>query len=180
MQAAAIFRVIALSGLAWVSVTGDARVHAEHCTFPPPQGPVLLEIAVEPLESRHRAPTRRIALDRHALESLPQDGFNTTTIWTAGEQAFQGVRLTTMLRCIGVAGGTLTLHASNAYLIDIPVATLREDGALIALRRNGAPMSTRDLGPLWLVFPYDGDPAFQTESTYAQSVWHLDHIRIGP
>lgn len=180
MRAAGILRVIALAALAWVAVSGGTRGYAGHCALLPPQGPVLLEVAVEPLETRHRAGTRMVALDRHALEALPQDGFNTTTMWTTGEQAFQGVRLTTMLRCLGVTAGTVTLRASNAYLIDIPVASLREDGALIALRRNGTPMSTRDLGPLWLVFPYDGDPAFQTETTYAQSVWHLDHIRVGP
>lgn len=180
MRAAGILGVIALAGLGWVAVSGGTRVDAGHCALPPPQGPILLEIAVETVEPRHRAGVRVVALDRHALESMPQDGFNTTTLWTTGEQAFQGVRLTTMLRCLGVATGTVTLRASNAYLVDIPVASLREDGALIALRRNGTPMSTRDLGPLWLVFPYDGDPAFQTEMTYAQSVWHLDHIRVGP
>lgn len=172
--------MIIFTGLAWVLVPGGAPVQAGHCAVHAPQGPVLLEIAVDPLIPGQRDRTRHIALDRSALESMPQDGFNTTTMWTAGEQAFRGVRLKTMLGCLGVHGGTATLRASNAYLIEIPVEKLRADGALIALQRNGAPMSTRELGPLWLVFPYDGDPVFRTESIYAQSIWQLDHIRVGP
>lgn len=147
------------------------------CDLPDPLGPVLLEISVR---GGQDGQGRHIALDRAALDTLPQDGFRTRTLWTDGEQVFRGVRLKTMMRCLGIEDGTLTLHARNAYVVDIPVRKLRNDGALIATHRNGAPMSVRDKGPLWLVYHYDGNPAFRTESIYAQSIWQLDRIEIAP
>ncbi len=149
------------------------------CQIPAASGQEgLLEI-VRLTETDDGAP-QRIVLDRAAFEALPQDGFETTTIWTSGVQRFRGVRLAQLMECLEVRQGTLTLTAQNAYLIDIPVAELRADGALIAIERNGAPMSLRDKGPLWLVYPYDADPAYRSETVYARSIWQLDRIEIAP
>ena len=155
-----------------------AEAEAQACEFPEPAGPSLLEI-IWPVQ-QDAPEQRRVALDRGALTALPQESFRTSTIWTFGEQLFKGVRLAKLIDCLGVDGGLLVLSAKNEYLIEIPVESLRPDGALIALERNGRPMSTRDKGPLWLVYPYDADPAFQTESIYAQSIWQLDRIEIEP
>lgn len=37
-------------------------------------------------------------------------------------------------------------------------------------------MSVRDKGPLWVIYPYDSDPALQSEVTYARSIWQLVRI----
>ena len=39
-------------------------------------------------------------------------------------------------------------------------------------------MTLRDKGPLWLVYPYDADTAYQSEVIYARSVWQLDRIEV--
>ena len=39
-------------------------------------------------------------------------------------------------------------------------------------------MSVREKGPLWIVYPYDSNIAFQTETIYARSIWQLDRISI--
>jgi hypothetical protein len=52
------------------------------------------------------------------------------------------------------------------------------DGALVSYLRNGAPMTLRDKGPVWLVYNYDSDPAYRTEVIYANSIWQLDRIEI--
>jgi hypothetical protein len=49
---------------------------------------------------------------------------------------------------------------------------------MIAFRMNGAPMSVRDKGPLWIVYPYDSDPRFQTEIIYSRSIWQLDRLEV--
>ena len=46
-------------------------------------------------------------------------------------------------------------------------------GAIIAVRQNGRPMSIRDKGPLWIVFPYDADPKLVTDDYLNRSVWQL-------
>ena len=123
---------------------------------------------------------RVVHLDKAMLHALPSAGFSTSTIWTEGVQHFRGVRLLTLVKCLGIEDGILTLTAKNEYLIEIPVRDLRPDGALVAYERNGRPMGTRDKGPLWLVYPYDENPVFRTESIYMQSIWQLDRIEVTP
>lgn len=112
------------------------------------------------------------------LEALPSAGFRTSTIWTQGPQTFEGVWFATMLRELGVSEGTVVLSAFNDYSITAQAADFTEGGALLAFRRNGRPMTSRNNGPLWLVWNYDADPDFRTESIYALSIWQLDQITI--
>ncbi|MWB77284.1 molybdopterin-dependent oxidoreductase [Pseudooceanicola sp. 216_PA32_1] len=140
--------------------------------LPRASGPVILTITKNGEETA--------ALDRQGLEGLPVSDFTTTTIWTDGPQTFRGVRLAALLERLEVRDGTLSLVAANGYAIRIAVADIRPDGALLAYQRNGAPMSLRDKGPLWLVYPYDSDPSFRTEVKYANSIWQLDQIDIIP
>lgn len=138
-----------------------------------PAGAVLLEIG---FQGEPDGP--RYYFDHAALATLPRDAFTTSTIWTEGAQDFEGVRLHRLLQALKVESGTLWLTAINGYLVELPVADLRADGALIAYARNGAPMTARDKGPLWLVFPYDSDRRWQTETVYARSIWQLVRIDI--
>ena len=168
-------RWVVFAAVACLWVAGAALATPETCQLPRQTGPILLRI-----EIGDTVPPRRIALDRAGLQAMPQDAFSTTTIWTEGRQSFRGVRLWHLVRCFGVEDGVVTLIAKNDYLIDIPVAQLRPDGAMIAFERNGKPMTTREMGPLWLVYPYDADPAFRVETIYARSIWQLDRLRITP
>lgn len=120
----------------------------------------------------------RLQLDRGLLEGLPQHEFATSTIWTDGVVIFRGVRLGDLLRSAGATGTTVTLTALNDYSISMPLADALADGPLLAFLMNGEPMSVRDKGPVWLVYPYDADAAFRTEQTYARSIWQLDRIEV--
>ncbi|MCA0921672.1 oxidoreductase [Pseudooceanicola nanhaiensis] len=117
-----------------------------------------------------------VVLDRAGLEAMPQQEVQTTTIWTEGVQDFSGVPMTELIRAYGADGTTAILTAVNGYEIRIPLDQETLKGAVLALMRNGRPMSLRDKGPLWLVYPYDSDPAYRTEVVYANSIWQLDHI----
>jgi hypothetical protein len=46
-------------------------------------------------------------------------------------------------------------------------------GAILAYRMNGAELSVRDKGPLWIMFPFDDKPELKSELIYSQSVWQL-------
>ncbi|CAN0586856.1 unnamed protein product, partial [Ectocarpus sp. 12 AP-2014] len=60
--------------------------------------------------------------------------------------------------------------------VEVPVEDAVEDGPIIAYLSNGKPMSVREKGPLWIVYPYDSDPKFQTEVIYSRSIWQLDRL----
>ncbi|CUH62456.1 Oxidoreductase molybdopterin binding domain protein [Thalassovita gelatinovora] len=112
------------------------------------------------------------------LQNLPHAGFETTTIWTEGLQTFEGVWLKDLVRHLEVSEGTLELSALNEYLIEMNVEEIADSHALVAYMRNGKPMTAREKGPLWIVFPYDSDPKFQSETVYARSIWQLDRISL--
>lgn len=68
--------------------------------------------------------------------------------------------------------------AVNDYTIEFPVEDALKDGPIIAFLRNGEEMSVRDKGPLWIIYPYDQDPAYRTEVVYSRSIWQLDRIAV--
>ena len=114
--------------------------------------------------------------DLAALESLGAVTFETTTVWTEGTQSFTGVPLATLAMELDVDDGVFLASAINDYTIEIPVTDAVDGGPIIAFLNNGAPMSVRDKGPLWIVYPYDSSPEYQAEQIYARSIWQLDRI----
>ncbi|MDE9450231.1 molybdopterin-dependent oxidoreductase [Aliiroseovarius sp. Z3] len=116
--------------------------------------------------------------DMPALEAMEAQEFETTTIWTEGLQTFTGVSLAALLDDFGVTEGAIKATAINDYAVEIPVDDAIEGGPIIAYRLNGDPMSVRDKGPLWVVYPYDSDKAYQTEIIYSRSIWQLDRIDV--
>lgn len=137
-------------------------------------GSILLTVDA----SKHGGKFCELTLDD--LQDMTPAGFDTTTIWTEGETAFEGVSLHDLLEEMKVRDGTLQLVAANDYFVEMPVADALEDVGLIAYHMDGEEMSRRDKGPLWLVFPYDEDVKYQSELYYSRSIWQLSLIRILP
>jgi hypothetical protein len=140
-----------------------------------PVGPVVLVVTGDIALTNAPGAAR---FDVDMLRSLGETGFETSTIWTEGTQAFAGVPLRALLDRLGVGGGTLLATAANDYSIELPVASLEAEAPIIAYARNGQPMSLRDKGPLWIVYPYDSDAAYRTEVIYARSIWQLDRLEV--
>lgn len=119
-----------------------------------------------------------IVLTFDDLSAMDAIKYETSTIWTEGDQTFTGVSLKALLASIGVEDGTISLTALDDYAFDIDVATLEDDAPIVAYLNNGEPMSVRGWGPFWVVFPYDSDGRYQTEIVYSQSVWQMNRIVI--
>lgn len=119
-----------------------------------------------------------VTFTRSELEALGQTSFETETIWTTGTQTFSGVSLLALTTHLGVSEGVLQARAINDYMVEVPVSDAVEGGPIIAYERNGAEMSVRSKGPLWLVYPYDSNPAYKTEAVYSRSIWQLDRIDV--
>lgn len=144
-------------------------------SLPKPEGAVLLTVSgnISVTNQGDQA-----VLDRRMLMSMPVTGFKTKTIWTKGKQLFKGVSLHELLESLGVTEGTLKATAINDYSVLIPVSDAVEGGPIVSYSRNGALMSVRDKGPLWIVYPYDSNTAYQTEQVFSRSIWQLDRIEI--
>lgn len=112
------------------------------------------------------------------LMALPQESFETETIWTEGVIAFSGPSLKSVLEHAGMTPGDVELYAINDYSVVLPLEKLEDGAPIIANRINGAPFSVRDKGPLWVVFPYDDESRYNTEEYFALSVWQLNRLNV--
>ena len=140
-----------------------------------PTGDVILDVSGAVSETNVGA---KAAFDLEMLQALGETSFETSTIWTEGLQSFTGVSLQALMRALGVEDGTLRASAINDYTVEIPVSDAVEGGPIVAYLRNGDPMSIRDKGPLWIVYPYDASTAYQTEEIYSRSIWQLDRLEV--
>lgn len=116
--------------------------------------------------------------DMAMLQDLEALEFTTTTIWTDGPQTFTGVELETLVEELHIDAGAIRATAVNDYSVEIPLTDAVDGGAMIAYLRNGEPMSLREKGPLWIVYPYDSAPEFQSEVIHSRSIWQLDRIDV--
>lgn len=131
-------------------------------------------------QSAEQRAERRLALTEADLRALGKAKIVTSTPWTEGLQTFEGVSLRVLLDHMQVTSGTLYMYAVNDYRIEVPISDAQPDGPIIAYLTNGLPMPLREKGPLWLVYPYDADAEFRSETIYSRSIWQLNRIEIAP
>lgn len=111
--------------------------------------------------------------DRAMLEALGTVSFETRTPWRDGVTRFEGVPLETLMTAVGASGETVTATALNDYVTDIPISDFARFAPIVALKRDGAYMTVRDHGPLFIVYPYDSDPDLQNQTYFSRSAWQL-------
>ncbi|MGR3498015.1 MAG: molybdopterin-dependent oxidoreductase [Limimaricola soesokkakensis] len=121
-------------------------------------------------------------LDLAALDAMPQESFVTGTIWTDGDARFSGVPLAALLERLGVEAeaGTIELVALNDYRVEIPIEEIDDSAPIVATRIDGETVPVREMGPYWVVYPYDLDPRYRTEATFARSIWQLAQVNLVP
>jgi len=141
-----------------------------------PEGGVIL--TVDGTIANVNTPDGAAAFDMAMLDALPQRRFRTATIWTSGVSEFSGPTLRSLLAHVGAKGKTLRLTALNEYAVEMPAADAFEGGPILATRKDGRALSVRDNGPLWLIYPFDDEPAYKTEVTYSRSIWQLKSIEV--
>lgn len=116
--------------------------------------------------------------DRAMLEDLGLAEVVTRTMWTEGPIRFEGPTLAAVLDRVGATGVALEAEALNDYIARIPMDSVEPGAPIIALRRDGAAMSVRRKGPLWIIYPFDSGAAYKTDAVAARAVWQLRAIRV--
>ncbi|MFC7703597.1 molybdopterin-dependent oxidoreductase [Plastorhodobacter daqingensis] len=155
------------------------------------QAPAFPLLAAETLPSPESAPVLVIdgaianttdgdlaLFDMAALRALPAESFTTGTLWTEGTSTFTGVPLRALLDHVGAEGGTVVARALNEYSVEIPVDEIGETYPVVAYLIDGEEFPVRRKGPLWIVYPYDADPAHRSDASYARSVWQLHRLTV--
>lgn len=118
--------------------------------------------------------------DMAMLQAMPVTSFRTSTVWTEGVSEFTGVSLKDFVTAMNISTGTLSMYAVNDYMAEVPVSDAVDGGPILAYLMDGREMSVRDKGPIWLIYPYDYNPEYQTEVVYSRSIWQLVKIEYKP
>jgi hypothetical protein len=144
-------------------------------TLPELTGPAVLTVTgLDPA----KFPNGRLTLDLQMLQAFAPVTFRTGSIWTSGVHAYTGLALKSLMDYLGTENARLRLHALNDYEIEIPAVETADDAPILAYFSDGMPLSVRDKGPIWVLYPFDKGPEYRTDITFARSIWQLDRIDV--
>lgn len=164
-----IRQLLAAGAIAVMAIAPAAQAE----TLAPPTGEVVLtvdgKIAVTNADGT-------ASFDMDMLMAMPSVTFSTTSTWTEGTPTFTGVSLKLLLEAVGAESGEITATALNNYSVTIPTDSLKDEAPIIAYQIDGQTFSRRDKGPLWIIYPFDSDPAYQNELIYGRSIWQLSRL----
>ena len=165
-SAAALFGLALLIGVSGASQAG---------TLAEPTGPVLLEISGAIAKTNGPGVAR---FDLEMLKALDKRSFETSTNWTKGKQTFEGVRGKALAEAVGASGTMAKAVALNDYRVEIPLEDFTSDKLIVAYQLNGAAMSVRDKGPLWVMYDFDSDGELRSERYMNRSIWQLRSLEL--
>ena len=112
------------------------------------------------------------------LDALEGRAAEMDTPWTEGKTAFDGPLFKAVLDAAGARGKTLIVKALNDYSAEVPMEDARNYPTILAIRMNGAEMSVRDKGPLFMIYPFDKHPELYNEKYFSRSVWQIKEIEV--
>ncbi|MEM6491637.1 MAG: molybdopterin-dependent oxidoreductase, partial [Pseudomonadota bacterium] len=68
--------------------------------------------------------------------------------------------------------------AHDDYRISIPIAELLRYDVLLALKMDGAPLTARTKGPIWMMYPQDAHEELQNDATNLKMVWYVRRLTV--
>ena len=83
-----------------------------------------------------------------------------------------------MLEEVGATGSRLIIRALNDYAAEVPVIDAVDFDTILAIDMNGEPMTVRNKGPLFLIYPFDTNPDLYNEKYFSRSVWQIKEIVV--
>lgn len=116
--------------------------------------------------------------DMDMLAALPQQSFSTRTPWYPEARKFTGPLLRDVLAAVDAQGQNLRAVALNDYKVDLPRSDALKFNLVLARLLDDKPMSVREKGPLFLVYPFDADETLRSERYYSRSAWQLKAIDV--
>lgn len=144
-------------------------------TLPAPEGKTILTISGR-IGASNKGGTAEF--DEAMLEALGTTEALTCCPWYDGQVRFEGVRMDRLLDWVGARGDRVEASGSDQYSAPLPRGDFGRYGVILALRLNGATVSTPSIGPLFIVYPYDSKPELRTEQFYGRSVWQVAKLVV--
>ncbi|MEG3617720.1 molybdopterin-dependent oxidoreductase [Magnetovibrio sp. PR-2] len=156
-------------------VWGHAHADTPVMPLALPTGQVVLSIQGK-IQNPNQPPAANF--DMEMLKRLTSTTLSTHTPWTNGLVHFKGVTVRELLRVVAVHGTHGEFSALNDYTVKIPLSDFDTYDAIVAYEMNDAPMSRREKGPLWLIYPMDAHDMLRTPRYRDRMVWQLRTITV--
>ena len=111
------------------------------------------------------------------LADLPQVEVRTENEFSDGVVAYRGPLVRDVLAKLGLDRlQNVRFVAVNDYYVDIPTSDFADYDAILAMEADGKPLSRRDKGPLWLMYPISDNAALRDPIYLRRLIWQV--IRI--
>jgi len=111
------------------------------------------------------------------IESLGVYRLTTKTFWPKDDGTYEGVLLADFLKEAGLEKlPKIQVTALDGYSVSIPREDWTRWPVLLATRRDGAPLSVRNKGPLRLIFPMALDRELSVRSMGTHWAWMIRSI----
>jgi len=140
-----------------------------------PAGPVVLTIRGR-IQRANQG--EQATFDMAMLEAPAQNSFTTKTPWFTQARKFTGPLLREVLNLVEAKGSTLRVGALNDYRIDVPFDDVRRYDVMLARLIDDRPITVREKGPLFMIYPFDSDATLRNALYYSRSVWQLKTIDV--
>ncbi|BFM48041.1 molybdopterin-dependent oxidoreductase [Marinomonas sp. THO17] len=157
----------------FLALSVSTSIQAE--TLAQPKGKVILTVSGK---ITHTNLGDTAQFDREMLINLGFFDLDTVTPWTEGSNLYQGPMLSAVLKAVGAQGKTLKVSALNDYSARMPAEDAIKYDVLLAMDLNGKPMSVRDKGPLFILYPFSDMPELNNEVIHNRSVWQIKSIVV--
>lgn len=113
------------------------------------------------------------------VSKYPSTSFTTQLPWYPEARQFTGVRVSDMLKQLGIQDTTsVSFIALNDYTASVTIENIEKYEPIIAYKMNGKKMKVRNKGPYWLVFNLDKFPEIDSTTFRSQMVWQIGEIMI--
>ena len=140
-----------------------------------PEGAIVLTISGR---VRHANRGSAAAFDMAMLDRLPQATITTKTPWFSQARKFSGPLLRDVLAAAGSQGQQLRALALNDYRVDIPLEDAQRWDVVLATALDDKPMSVRDKGPLFIIYPFDSHAELRNALYFSRCAWQLKAIEV--
>jgi hypothetical protein len=139
-----------------------------------PFGATRAEPALE-LVGATQSEVRQLSLDD--LAALPQVEIRTENEFSDGVVSYRGPLVRDVLDELGLGRlQAVRFVAVNDYYVDIPTSDFAEYDAILAMEADGKPLSRRDKGPLWLMYPISDHAALRDPVYLRRLIWQVVRI----
>lgn len=103
-----------------------------------------------------------------------------TTIFVMGTEPHKvkGVLMRDLVKYAGGQGNSVKIIALDGYAMDIPMSDFNKYDAVVATEIDGKPLTVRDHGPAWLIYPASQHPELKDTVYESRSVWQIKTIEI--